>query len=62
MALTETDSQKPLWVYLVLVTHALIVVFGFYAGFLQIRNGEKKKAQWFLLLWRSMRSFIYSLL
>ena len=48
MALTETDSQKPLWVYLVLVTHALSVVFGFYAGFLQIRNGEKKKGQWFL--------------
>lgn len=48
MMTTTTDSQKPQWVYLVLVTHALSVVFGFYAGFLQARNGEKKKAQWFL--------------
>ena len=48
MVLTKVDSQKPQWVYLVLVTHALSVAFGFYAAFLQARNGEKKKAQWFL--------------
>lgn len=48
MVFTSADSPKPLWVYLALVCLTMNVIFGFYAGFYQLKNGEKKKAQWFL--------------
>ena len=48
MALTKTDSQKPLWAWLVVVTLTMNVLFGFYTAYLQFRNGETKKAKWFI--------------
>jgi PAS domain S-box-containing protein len=48
MVFTKTDSQKPFWVYPVLLALVMNVVFGFYAGISQIGNGEKKKGQWFI--------------
>ena len=48
MAFTKTDSQKPFWVYPALLSLVMNVVFGFFAAFSQVRNGEKKKGQWLL--------------
>ncbi|HEY6977524.1 MAG TPA: sigma 54-interacting transcriptional regulator [Chitinophagaceae bacterium] len=48
MVFTKTDSQKPVWVYLVLLALVMNMVFGFFAGFSQIRNGERKKGRWLI--------------
>lgn len=49
MCFTGADSLKPQWVLFVLLFLAMIVVYGFYGGMLQIKKGEKSKGQWFLI-------------
>ena len=48
MVLTPADSQKPIWTWFVVLALAMNVVYGFYAGFRQMKNGETKKAKWFI--------------
>jgi len=59
MAFTKTDSQNPFWVYPALLSLVMNVVFGFFAAFSQVRNGEKKKGQWLLFAMGFFAFFLY---
>src|ERR1051325_5707493 len=39
MAFARTDSQKPVWTWIVVVALTMNIVYGFYAAVLQIKNG-----------------------
>jgi PAS domain S-box-containing protein len=48
MLFTKTDNSKPAWVLFVLVFLGLNVGNAFFAGFTQIRKGEKSKGRWLI--------------
>src|SRR5258706_5318852 len=48
MVFTHIDSNKPLWVLMLVPVLGLNAGFGLYAGYQQIKNGAVIKGRWFL--------------
>jgi formate hydrogenlyase transcriptional activator len=49
MVFTKTESPVTLWVLLVLIVLASNLVYGFYAGMMQLKKSDKKNGRWLII-------------
>ncbi len=49
MVSTKTDSAKPFWVMIDLIVLGANLIFGCFAGFNQLKHGDRKNARWLII-------------